>query len=147
MTRLFNPCRTHRENLCALISGDLPVKDRASLEDHLATCADCRRYRDEIGSVSALLSVGAELLAEVEPSETTQTRWARDFEAAGELRHSIATRAFRRFLDWTRDMVWPCRRILAGLAAIWIVIFGLNLSQRTKEQAQASRSPSPEMLR
>jgi anti-sigma factor RsiW len=147
MTRLFNPCRKHREELCALMSGDAPAKDRAGLEDHLDTCADCRKYRAEVGSMTALLSTGGELFRDIEPSEATQRRWAKDFEAAGEPRHSIATRVFRRFLDWTWDMVWPCRRLWAGLAAIWLLIFGLNLSQRSKEQTQAARGPSPEMLR
>ena len=147
MTRDYKPCRKYREELCAVLSGELPAEDRAGLENHLEACADCQRYRDEIGSVTAVLAAGGELIREVQPRETTQARWARDFEAAVEPAQSMATKVFRGILDWSRDIVWPCRRIWAGMAAIWIVILGLNASQRTKGEAQASHRLSPETMR
>jgi hypothetical protein len=145
MTRLFNSCRKYRENLCAMTSSDLPPEDRVRLERHLASCADCRQYRDDIGSMTALLTAGGELFPDVEPSESTCMRWATDFEAAIEPGCSTVTRALRGFLDWSRDMVWPCRRIWAGIAAIWLVILGLSATQRAKNEAQGY--PSPEIMR
>jgi hypothetical protein len=147
MTRLFNPCRKYRGDLCAVASGDLPAENRADVEHHLETCADCQRYRDEIGSVTALLAAGGKRFSSVEPREIAQRRWARDFEAAVKPGPSIATRVFCRFLDWSRDLVWPCRRIWAGLAAIWVVILGLNASTRAKEEVRTSHRPSPEIMR
>jgi hypothetical protein len=47
-----------------------------------------------------------------------------------------------------RELFWPCRRIWAGLAAIWILIFAVNFSQRDKLEMTAGKAPlpSPEMI-
>jgi hypothetical protein len=46
-----------------------------------------------------------------------------------------------------RELVWPCRRIWAGLAAVWILIFMVNVSQRDGSQIiTAKSSPSPELI-
>jgi hypothetical protein len=47
-----------------------------------------------------------------------------------------------------RELFWPCRRIWAGLAAIWIVIFMVNFLQRDKSEMMAGKTPlpSPEMI-
>ncbi|HUZ06043.1 MAG TPA: hypothetical protein VMV89_01000 [Candidatus Paceibacterota bacterium] len=45
------------------------------------------------------------------------------------------------------ELVWPCRRIWAGLAAIWVFIFAVNLSQRDPSEMMAQKTPpSPEMI-
>ncbi len=46
------------------------------------------------------------------------------------------------------ELIWPSRRIWAGLAATWILIFAFNLSQRDPSELMARKSPppSPEML-
>jgi len=45
------------------------------------------------------------------------------------------------------ELIWPCRRIWAGLAAIWILIFTVNLSQRDPSEMMAQKTPpSPEMI-
>jgi hypothetical protein len=46
------------------------------------------------------------------------------------------------------ELVWPCRRIWAGLATVWILIFIVNFSQHDKSEAMARKtpSPSPEMI-
>ncbi len=50
-------------------------------------------------------------------------------------------------LIW-RELVWPSRRIWAGLAASWIVILVFNFSQRDPAERMARKSPppSPEMI-
>ena len=47
-----------------------------------------------------------------------------------------------------RELFWPCRRIWAGLAAIWILILAVNFSQRDKSEMMAGKTPlpSPEMI-
>jgi hypothetical protein len=144
MTRLLKACRKYREDVCAVASGDLPPEDRAGLEKHVGACAGCQRYRDEIRNVAALLAAGREQGSGVEPRETTQRRWTREFEAAVEPAPFIAARVFRGFIDWSRDMVWPYRRLWAGLAAIWVVILGLNTWLGATD---ASHGASPEMMR
>jgi len=46
------------------------------------------------------------------------------------------------------ELVWPCRRIWAGLAAVWILIFAVNFSQRDPSELMARKTPppSPEMI-
>ena len=46
------------------------------------------------------------------------------------------------------ELVWPCRRIWTGLAAVWILIIAVNLSQRDPAEMMARKSPppSPEMI-
>jgi hypothetical protein len=46
------------------------------------------------------------------------------------------------------ELVWPCRRIWAGLAAVWVVILAVNFSMRDNSQTMAMKSspPSPEMI-
>jgi hypothetical protein len=49
-------------------------------------------------------------------------------------------------LIW-RELIFPCRRIWAGLTAVWILIFIVNFSQRDGSQAViAKSSPPPEMM-
>ncbi len=45
------------------------------------------------------------------------------------------------------ELVLPCRRVWTGLAAAWIVIFIVNISQRDGSSAGNAKSPaSPEIM-
>ena len=50
-------------------------------------------------------------------------------------------------LIW-HELIWPSRRIWAGLAAVWVLIFVFNFSQRDPAELMARKSPppSPEMI-
>ncbi len=50
-------------------------------------------------------------------------------------------------LIW-RELIFPSRRIWAGLAAIWILIFIFNVSQHDPSERMARKSPppSPQMM-
>jgi hypothetical protein len=62
----------------------------------------------------------------------------------GEKSETGATPVLR--LLW-RELIFPCRRIWAGLAAVWILIFIVNFSQRDGSQTMMAKSaPSPEMI-
>ena len=45
-----------------------------------------------------------------------------------------------------QELIWPCRRIWTGLAAVWILIFIVNVSQRDGSQTMMAKSASPEMM-
>lgn len=46
-----------------------------------------------------------------------------------------------------RELVWPCRRTWAGLAAVWILILAVNFSMRDHSQPGfAKASPSPQLI-
>jgi hypothetical protein len=44
------------------------------------------------------------------------------------------------------ELVWPCRRIWTGLAAVWILIFVVNFSQRDGSQIMIAKSSPPETM-
>ncbi len=41
------------------------------------------------------------------------------------------------------ELVWPCRRIWTGLAAVWLVILAANVSMHDGSQAMALKSSPP----
>ena len=41
------------------------------------------------------------------------------------------------------ELVWPCRRTWAALAAVWIALFIFNVSQRDKAELAARKLPPP----
>jgi len=47
-----------------------------------------------------------------------------------------------------RELIWPCRRIWAGLAMVWLVIFAVNHSLRDHSPTVATKAlePSPELI-
>jgi hypothetical protein len=46
-----------------------------------------------------------------------------------------------------QELVWPCRRIWIGLAAVWLLLFIVNFSQRDGSQAMMAKSaPTAEMM-
>jgi len=73
----------------------------------------------------------------------------RDPHPAGPRRFaSQASRLPANFISklWL-ELIWPCRRIWAGLAAVWVVILGVNASLSDKPRIVANNSPpSPEVL-
>ncbi len=67
-----------------------------------------------------------------------------------ERRHSMGTTARRSETGATpvlrliwRELIFPSRRIWAGLAAAWILIFIVNFSQRDPERLMARKLPRP----
>jgi hypothetical protein len=144
---MFYGCHSYREEICAAASGKIPAANRAALEHHLKGCTECQQYREEIGNVVVRLAAAVELFSDIEPRNTTHERWARDFDSAIEPVRPLAPGLCPVFLDWSRDMMLPCRRIWSGMAAIWVVIFGLNISQRAKQESPASYRPSPQIMR
>ncbi len=47
-----------------------------------------------------------------------------------------------------RELIWPCRRTWAGLAAVWVVLLTLQLASRDPAEVAARKTPppSPEVL-
>jgi anti-sigma factor RsiW len=149
MSRLFSSCARHRESLSLLAAGALPPEERAEVASHLAACADCQKYFGEIKAVTTPLATWEQNFANVEPSPASLARWEKDFAAAVKTRSSAWKTFVLWFLDWSRDVVWPCRRIWTGLAAVWVVILAVNFSQREPAEMMVAKSarPSPELVR
>ena len=73
----------------------------------------------------------------------------------GEILHAATPPPRRHFLSTLNSQLstifWPCPQAWAALAAVWLVILGLNFAGRTTEprgmtQAKAEFPPSPQVL-
>jgi anti-sigma factor RsiW len=147
MKRFFDPCRGHRRNVSLLAAGALSDGEKDAVEKHLVACADCRAYFVEIKAVAAPLANWAESLTQIQPGESAQRRWTSAIETAAQpnaIRRFAPVAVFR---DWAREVIWPWRRVWAGLAAVWILLLAANCSMHNLSQAVAAKSnPTPEMI-
>lgn len=148
MKRFFNGCGRYRQSLCLLAGGALPEPEKDEIENHLAACADCRKYYQEIKTVTEPLTNWAGNFARLQPGPAVQTRWARAVQAAGGPEPVRRLTPLMAFCGWWHDMIWPCRRTWAGLAAVWVVILAGNYSLQNHSPSLAAKSPPPpqEML-
>jgi hypothetical protein len=156
MKWFWNPCRRHRANLCLLAGNALSEPEMNELRAHLAECADCRKYHDEMVSLAKPLADWETNFAHVEPTPETQIRWEKAIQIAADVNRRkqpvreltfAATPANAIRLVFL-ELVWPSRRIWTGLAAVWLLILAVNFSLRDKTQTFALKSgpASPEMI-
>ena len=150
MKRFWNPCRRHRRSLCLLAGGVLAEPETSELRIHLAECADCRKYHDEMASLTKPLADWETNFARLEPAPEMQSRWANAIQAAAdvnrrdqlvrELTFVAALRNAVRLLFL--ELIWPSRHVWSGLAVVWVVIFAVNFSAHDPERI-AGKSPPP----
>jgi hypothetical protein len=61
---------------------------------------------------------------------------------------TFAATAVRVLAIFYRELIWPCRRTWAGLAAVWLAILAFNLPQAERGQiASAKATTSPAGMR
>lgn len=143
MKRFFDPCRRQRQSLSLLAAGALPKAEKDQIESHLAACAHCRKYFEEIKAVTTPLANWADDLAQLQPSESVRTRWSKAIMAAGQpvgVRRLTPAMAFH---GWWQDVIWPRRRVWAGLAAVWVMILAGNFSLRESSPVITAKSALP----
>ena len=140
-----NPCRRYRASLCLLAGGTLAERETTELRAHLAECADCRKYHDEIMSLARPLAGWETNFARVKPTRDAQIRWEKAIQEAATTQ-SVRRPEPQNFLHncW-RELIWPCRRIWTGLAAVWIFILAANVSLNEHSPAIAKSGPTSEM--
>ena len=149
MKWFLNRCERHRESICILASGVLPQQERREVEKHLAACAGCRKYYDEIKLVALPLANWEEHFAHVEPDQTLRTRWAKAIQAAGEPKPNPPFSRRPTFNARWREILYPLRWHLAGMSAAWLVVALLNVEPSPAPTAIMSRqkdSPSARQL-
>src|SRR5579872_1060049 len=143
MKWLLSRCDRHRESLRLLAGGALPEQERAGVESHLAACGGCRKYCDEIRQVTAPLANWERKFAHIEPDQAARMRWAKALQAAGQsdpIRRLTLATVFSKI--W-RELIWPCRRAWAGMAALWLVLWAVNSGMSDAPQAaMTARAPS-----
>jgi len=147
--RLFSTgCRRHRASICLLAAGALEDRARTATENHLAACATCQNYYASVKLASSPLAKWEETFSRIEVDEALQARWTKDFSAKVTAVHSPGFTVVFSLLDWGHAMFWPCRRVWAGFAAVWLAILAVDLSSRESAQTLAQNSrPSTEMVR
>jgi hypothetical protein len=155
MKWFWDPCRRHRADLCLLAGNALSEPETNKHTLHLANCADCRKYHDEIISVAKPLAGWETNFAHIEPTPDTQIRWANAIQVAtggNRRKQPVPELTFAATLGNAirlsfLELVWPCRRIWAGLAAVWVLILAVNVSMHDRSQAaMAKTAPSAEMI-
>jgi len=149
MKQFFGVCESYRRSICLLVCGELSQEQQARLRSHLAVCTQCQEYHEDISEVAGTLAGWARNFEELEPGQAARERWARDFAAALVPNQRPWETRFHWFLDWCKDVIWPCRRIWTGLAAVWLILLGINLSDRHPAQTEAAKrsQPSLDMVR
>jgi len=146
MKWFLNRCGRYRQSLCLLAGGVLSEPERSQVENHLAACADCRKYCNEITKMAAPLANWEGNFKHIEPDQIIRMRWAKAVEAAAEPAPVRRLTPIMTICEWWHDVIWPCRRIWAGLAAVWVVILAVNISLREQSPAIVKSGPSAEMM-
>jgi anti-sigma factor RsiW len=142
MKRFSNRCQPWRESICLLAGNALSSAEQAEVQRHLAACPECLRYYQEIKSVTAPLANWEKNFSGVQPDQTLQTRWRKAVLAATD--HRPAPRfSFRTALrmSW-RELIRPSRHAWAAMAALWIVMAGINATQSGAQRNVSSARSS-----
>ncbi len=140
---MWQRCRRWRQKIALLASSALADDERLGLEAHLACCARCRRYRDELGPVAASVRSLSQAMPEVEPSAALQARWT----------EAVRSRPQATWLDRTlaqaAEAVQALRRrpAWAGFAVLWLlVLFFRATTPATDDPPVAGPVPAPREL-
>jgi hypothetical protein len=115
------------------------------VRDHLAHCAQCRQYYDEIARLSAQFQKWAGTEPSVEVRPAFHARWMRSIQTA-----DAPARTSTLISRWT-DLLWPSPAAWGALAAVGFVSFPSNGPHRPgnppakctpKHLPAAQKSPS-----
>jgi hypothetical protein len=133
-------CNRWREAIRAWIGEGVAGEQTAQIQDHLATCAECRHYAEELRAAAA----GLRWLADqpVEPSPGFRARWTQAVEDTVRPRGSGKTAA--ALLAWWRELLLRNLRPTLGVASLWILALLFRLSAPDVSPATpdiAARSP------
>jgi predicted anti-sigma-YlaC factor YlaD len=155
MKWFWDPCRRCRSSISLLASGAPSDPEMDRLIGHLANCADCRKYHDEMVSLARPLADWETNFAYVEPTPETQSRWVKAIQGAVDVnRRKEPVREFTFAVTLGNavrlsflELVWTSRRIWTGLASVWILILAANFSMQDRSQTtMAKTAPSAEMI-
>ena len=143
MKRFFNSCGRYRRGICLLAGGSLPKPEKEQIENHLAGCADCRKFYKEIESVTVPLTNWEGDFTHLQTGRVVQNRWARAVQAASRPEPVRCLTLGMVFREWWRDVIRPRRHFWAGLAVVWAVILAGNFSLHDHSQTRAAQSSPP----
>lgn len=121
-----NHCEAWRERISLLAAGALAEDEADEVRTHLAACAACRKYHHEITAMTAPLANWERNFSRIEPQPAMRMRWRNAVLAATNPPPS------RRFsmgmllrISWF-ELIRPCRYAWTAMAALWLVLWGIN---------------------
>ena len=118
------PCRRWCEAIHLRVCGALERQEAARVETHLAGCAECRRYSEELQAATAGLRwLGSR---DVEPRPGFRARWTRAVEEAA--RPSGFGDTVGAWVAWWRGLLLRNLRPALGVASLWILTLLFRLS-------------------
>jgi hypothetical protein len=128
MKWLLNRCSRNRDRISLLASSRLPELERATIELHLQTCAQCQRYYKQVSALNQRLEDWGKCLPRIEPSEALGAHWFRAIQAAESSMHPTQSVTGLGLLDWWRALRPHNRFALAGLGTVWLLILFFNVT-------------------
>jgi hypothetical protein len=133
-------CSRWREGIRAWVAEGVAGAETAQIQDHLATCADCHHYAEELRAAAAGLRWLAE--QQVDPSPGFRARWTQAVEDAA--RPRSFGEAPGALLAWWRELLLRNLRPALGVTSLWILALLFRLSTPEVSPATpdiAARSP------
>ncbi len=133
-------CKRWREQIRIWVGEGVAGERAAQVQHHLADCADCRRYAEELRAAAAGLRWLADRPAD--PSPGFRTRWTQAVENAarpvglGETVEAMAA--------WWRGLLLRNLRPILAMAPLWILALVLRLSApEVSPMPETSKARSP----
>ena len=130
-------CTKSRKNISLALDGMLPNEDTLAMEEHLALCADCRGYRDELLMGSRILRATA-----AEPSDAFE--WKLQLKLNQALQEAAAARtpweepARGSRFGWLRGFGLSAGAGLAAVVALSLWVFPQGAALVTEDPIVAS---------
>ena len=136
----FNSCREQSEKIALLAAGALPQAEQVLVRSHLAHCAPCRHYYEEMAELSLAFQQWTRTQPAREPSVVFRSRWMRSVETAGSPRRTSLAALLSRF----GERLWPSPAAWGALAAIWVFLLLLQWATPAERATghEVARSPS-----
>ncbi len=147
MKWIQNRCR-RRADVSLLASGALRGDERCEVERHLAACLECRDYCAELKKIAAPLAEWEIEFRAIEATPAAQNRWTRAVQQAGQ---PVASRQPPLKNLWQivwGELIWPCRHVWTGMAALWVVMLAVNgrISAPRSFEANARAASAPDIM-
>lgn len=133
-------CSGWRETIGTWVCEGMVGKQTAPIQNHLAACAECWRYAQELQLAAASLRRLAD--RPVDPSPGFRARWTRAVEEEAQP-VGLGDRA-AALMAWWRDLLRRNLRPALGMASIWLLalLFRLNAPEVSPSApTAAARSP------
>jgi hypothetical protein len=142
MKWLGNPCGRFRKKICLLLSGALEAQEADEVKSHLDVCEDCREYCRQVKSVTTPLAQWGQSFSHLEPGQTAQRSWAMAVQEAEEPMTKLRRVGLLLLHCW-RELFRPFRHAWAGMAALWLLMWGIHLHLSIKQPSVSYSHSSP----